>query len=158
MSRSTLNILAIGLIAAAVYLHYGGGGGGGTDTLPAVPEPSPAVKSLVAPITAKLTDKEDAATLAWFYFDFADIVERDAGKQITTTPVLRDFNRNSVTLGLSGAIAPVSGLADAIDDAIVRGMGYTPGDIPASPIDTATRAKLVESLRGVSWACCEAAR
>lgn len=158
----------LALVLALVGLILNWTGGGGVDVLPDVPAPSAELQSLVAPIGELVRKSEseskskdenrnaDAVTLAWFYWDFAAVIEGDAAGVVKTTAVVRTVNRDAVTLSLGGRIQPIAGLADAIDAALAKGIGETPGKIDVKPLDGPTRARLVAALRAVAWACLEA--
>lgn len=124
--------------------------------LPDIDIPSNNFKTMVEPILTKIVGndkKKDSYELTLFYWDLADVVERDEGKGIIkTTDDLRNLNIQAGTLMFQQTKmkGKYSGLAQTIDNALAQALG-----LEVVQLSTAKRKDAVAIVRAIAWACKE---
>ncbi len=149
MTLSTKTI-GLGLLAAGLLALWLGNG---PDASPVLPKPTDEWARTVEPIRATLAKAPERKRLGLFYAAFADVVARDgqAADKATLTTVadLVALNERAGKLAFqqTGVQGKYPGLAKQIDDALRVGWGDN------APLDAAKRARAVECLRAVAWAC-----
>jgi len=152
VKTTTVAALACFLAAAATHFEWFDGVGVGTARLPDVAEPAAALQTAVEPVRAALKGRDGAAILAWYYYDFANMVDDSVGPEETTAQ-LREMNADGVRFGVGGAFDPVPGLADKIEAVLIGHLGAE-----NKPVDEATKRKVVEAFSALAWAAKQAAQ
>jgi hypothetical protein len=93
---------------------------------------------------------EDGAKLSGFYSALADVIERDQGRVIQTTQVLRELNRRAGLLAFqrTGIEGKYPGLAEAIEKVIADQIG-----LDNVALDSAKQDASKKTFKALAWAC-----
>jgi len=148
MTDFTRTILALGLVIVALF---GEGimqsiNGGGGDPVVQVSEPTLEYKELVQPIVDLDISSKDAAMMAAFYLELANVVDED-DSVIQSTAQFRKFNMLAGPLHFNSNLkGKYDGLGQSIDDAIVNTIGKQ-----SAELDDDKREDLVDVLEAVAW-------
>lgn len=119
--------------------------------------PSDDLKRILTPLQRHTFSESDAATLATFYLDFADVIRGDRLQVLKTNLQFRDAHRNACELMFveSGIERTYPGIVDEVDAVLSEAIGCkrTPaGDgWEVVEITEATRVRLADALQGVAW-------
>lgn len=136
---------------ATHQLQYGKPGPSPTP-VPSIPEPetpSTALQRLVEPLAAlaanKILDTGDLLNLTEFYFDFADVVRRDAADVIATTATFRAvyMDAGGLMFQQTGMKGKYAGLSEIVDGIISDYIGLD--------IESLDAVKTSDVLNAVAW-------
>jgi len=118
--------------------------------VPNVPTPVVYLQNIVNPIKMTGQDvKKDAAELANFYNDMADVIERDtATNKISTTGAIRELNVNAGTLmfNQTGMKDKYAGLGEAVDSALVQVL-----TLEDTALSVTKRQDCINVFRALAW-------
>lgn len=148
MTDFTRTILALGLVIVALF---GEGimqsiNGGGGDPVVQVSEPTLEYKELVQPIVDLDISSKDAAMMAAFYLELADVVDED-DSVIQSTAQFREFNMLAGPLHFNSSLkGKYDGLGQSIDEAIIGAIGKQ-----SVELDEGKRENLVDVIEAVAW-------
>ena len=148
MTDFTRTILALGLVVVALF---GEGimqsiNGGGGDPVVQVSEPTLEYKELVQPIVDLDISSKDAAMMAAFYLELADVVDED-DSAIQSTAQFREFNMLAGPLHFNSSLkGKYDGLGQSIDEAIIGAIGKQ-----SVELDEGKREDLVDVIEAVAW-------
>lgn len=111
-----------------------------------VEEPSLENKELVQPIVDLDISRDDAALMAAFYLELADVVGKDEGV-VESTAQFRQFNMLAGPLHFNSNLkGKYEGLGKSIDDAIVNAIGKQ-----SVELDDEKRGDLVDIIEAIAW-------
>ena len=109
-------------------------------------EPALEYKELVQPIVDLDISRDDAALMAAFYLELADVVGKDEGV-VESTAQFRQFNMLAGPLHFNSNLkGKYEGLGKSIDDAIVNAIGKQ-----SVELDDEKRGDLVDIIEAIAW-------